>query len=131
MKSYLYPKLIRDEMDPRYVRDTVTRYAAVNEALVKTDRETLIRMGLRCARQKPKAPYEPFGIALEPDALRVLSRKKLAALQAGVQADALANAAKTSGLTPEEIIGWEKARALYAMSHNATGTVNRVIMTKN
>jgi hypothetical protein len=73
MKSYLYPKLIREEMDPLYVRDTAARYAAVNEALVKTDRETLIRMGLRRARQKPKAPYEPFGIALEPDALRVLS----------------------------------------------------------
>jgi len=60
-----------------------------------------------------------------------VQKKKLAALQAGVQADALANAAKTSGLTPEEIIGWEKARALYAMSHTATGPVNRVIMTKN
>ena len=60
-----------------------------------------------------------------------VQKKKLAELKAGVQADALANAAKTSGLTPEEIIGWEKARALYDMSHNATGPVNRVIMTKN
>jgi len=73
MKSYLYPKLLRDEMNPRYVRDTAARYAAVNDALVKTDRDTLIRMGLRRARQQPKAHYEPFGIALEPDALRVLS----------------------------------------------------------
>jgi len=73
MKSYLYPKLLREEMNPRYVRDTAARYAAVNEALVKTDRDTLIRMGIRRARQKPKAHYEPFGIALEADALRVLT----------------------------------------------------------
>jgi hypothetical protein len=73
MKSYLYPKLLREEMNPRYVQDTAARYAAVNEALTQTDRDTLIRMGLRRARQKPKAPYEPFGIALEPDAHRVLS----------------------------------------------------------
>lgn len=58
-------------------------------------------------------------------------KKKLAALQASVQADALAASAKTSGLTPEEIIAWEKARAMYALSHQASGPVNRVVMTKN
>ena len=73
MKSYMYPKLLRDEMDPWYVADTEARYAAVNEALVHTDRDTLIRMGLRRPRQTPRANYEPFGIALEAEALKILT----------------------------------------------------------
>ena len=60
-----------------------------------------------------------------------VQKKKLASLQAAVQADALAEAAKSSGLTPEEIVAWEKARALYAMSHGINGPVSRVVMTKN
>jgi regulator of protease activity HflC (stomatin/prohibitin superfamily) len=60
-----------------------------------------------------------------------VQKKKLAALKAEVQADALADAARASGLTPKNIIAWEKARALYALSHGATGPVNRVVMTKN
>lgn len=60
-----------------------------------------------------------------------VQKRKLAALQADVQAKALASAAKSSGLTPEEIVAWEKARALYALSHDASGPVNRVVMTKN
>ena len=60
-----------------------------------------------------------------------VQKKKLATLQASVQADALANAAKASGLTPGQIVAWEKARALYALSHGASGPINRVVMTKN
>lgn len=60
-----------------------------------------------------------------------IQKKKLAALKASVQANALASAAKSSGLTPDEIVAWEKARALYAMSHDATGPVRKVVMTKN
>ncbi|MCL4525550.1 MAG: hypothetical protein M1492_03450 [Gammaproteobacteria bacterium] len=60
-----------------------------------------------------------------------VQKRKLASLQAGVQANALASAAKSSGLTPEEIIAWEKARALYAMSRQTSGPVRRVVMTKN
>ncbi len=59
-----------------------------------------------------------------------VQKRKLAALQAGVQAQALASAAKSSGLTPEEIVAWEKARAMYALSRQASGPVSRVIMTK-
>lgn len=58
-------------------------------------------------------------------------KKKLASLQASVQADALAEAAKDSGLTPSQIVAWERARALYALSHNASGPVSKVVMTKN
>jgi hypothetical protein len=59
-----------------------------------------------------------------------VQKKKLASLRAKVQADALAEATKASGLTPEEIIAWEKARALYEMAHSASGSVKRVVMTK-
>ena len=74
MKSYIYPKLLREEMNPLYAESPEARYEAVNRALVETDPDTLARMGLRRARQRPKANYEPFGIALEPDAARVLAR---------------------------------------------------------
>lgn len=60
-----------------------------------------------------------------------VQKKKLASLQAAVQADALAEAAKASGLTPGQIVAWERARALYALSHHAGGPVSRVLMTKN
>ncbi|MBU2725653.1 hypothetical protein HF639_03045 [Acidithiobacillus ferridurans] len=58
-------------------------------------------------------------------------KRKLASLKASVQADALAAAAKASGLTPEQIVAWEKARALYALSHQSAGPVSRVVMTKS
>jgi len=73
MKSYMYTKLLRSEINPRYVQDADARYAAVNTALVETDRDTLIRMGLRRPRQKEKTLYEPFGVALEVEAIRVLN----------------------------------------------------------
>ncbi|MHB8249599.1 MAG: hypothetical protein ACYDCX_12050 [Acidithiobacillus sp.] len=72
MKSYIYPKLMREEMNPLYAENPDARYAAVNRALVETDLGTLSRMGLRRARQQPKAGYEPFGVALGDAALRVL-----------------------------------------------------------
>lgn len=72
MKSYIYPKLLRAEMDPRFTSDTEARYNAVNAALRALDRETLVRQGLRRARQKRAAGYEPFGVSLDNDSLRVL-----------------------------------------------------------
>ncbi len=57
-------------------------------------------------------------------------KRKLASLQASVQADALAAAAKTSSLSPGQIVAWEKARALYKMAQDTGHKVNRVVMTK-
>jgi hypothetical protein len=73
MKSYIYPKLLREELHPGYAESPSARYDAVNRALIETDRDTLTRMGLRRARQRPKTHYEPFGIALSPEAARVLN----------------------------------------------------------
>ena len=72
MKSYIYPKLLREEMNPLYAENPDARSEAVTRALLETDRDTLTRMGLRRARQRPKAPYEPFGIALGDEAIRVM-----------------------------------------------------------
>lgn len=72
MKSYIYPKLLREEMQTIYATDPDARAERVNQALLETELDTLARMGLRRARQSPKAPYEPFGIAVTDAALRVL-----------------------------------------------------------
>lgn len=72
MKSYIYPKLLREEMQPLYAADPDARSERVNQALLETDSDGLARMGLRRARQVPKAPYEPFGVAVTDEALRVL-----------------------------------------------------------
>ena len=60
-----------------------------------------------------------------------VQKRKLAAMQASVQANALATASNTSKLTPEEIVSWERARALYKMAGNTGGPINRVVMTKS
>jgi hypothetical protein len=73
MKSYIYPKLLRSELDPRYASSPDARSEAVNTALVETDIDTLTRAGLRRARQRPKVLYEPFGVALGDAALRVMN----------------------------------------------------------
>ena len=72
MKSYIYPKLLRDEMQPKFADNPDARSAQVNDLLVNTPAETLMRAGIRRARQSPKAPYEPLGVAITDDAMRVL-----------------------------------------------------------
>ena len=72
MKSYIYPKLLRDEMRREYAEHPDARSARVNDLLVNTPEDTLMRAGIRRARQSPKAPYEPFGVAITDDAMRVL-----------------------------------------------------------
>ncbi|MBU2833003.1 hypothetical protein [Acidithiobacillus ferriphilus] len=72
MKSYIYPKLLREEMQKRYADDPDARSERVNQVLLETDPDMLARMGLRRARQSPRVPYEPFGVAVTDDALRVL-----------------------------------------------------------
>lgn len=72
MKSYIYPKLLRDDMSSLYVHNPDARSERVNRILLETDQATLARMGLRRARQSPKMPYEPFGVAITDEALRVL-----------------------------------------------------------
>ena len=73
MKSYIYPKLLREEMQTLYANNPDARSLRVNQALLDTEPDLLARMGLRRARQSPKAPYEPFGIALGDAAFRVLN----------------------------------------------------------
>ena len=56
-------------------------------------------------------------------------KKKLAAMKASVEADALQTAVKVSGLLPKVIVQWERARALMKLADHS-GSVNRVVMTK-
>lgn len=72
MKSYIYPKLVRDEMLPIYATNPAARYARVNSALVNTPMSILLGVGVRRERSDSKTPYEPFGVAITGDALRVL-----------------------------------------------------------
>ncbi|OCX71657.1 hypothetical protein A6M27_02655 [Acidithiobacillus thiooxidans] len=72
MQSYIYPKLLREEMHADYADNPTLRSKAVNEALLKLSTSDLASMGMRRARQKPRVPYEPFGVAITDDALHVL-----------------------------------------------------------
>lgn len=76
-----------------------------------------------------KAGYQAELQTIAAERTVIQQRKKLVTLQAGIQADALAQAAKGSGLTPEEIIAWEKARALYRIDL-APGAAKKVVMQK-
>ncbi|MDD3760636.1 MAG: hypothetical protein PHO57_07375 [Acidithiobacillus sp.] len=72
MKSYIYPKLLREEMQDIYIHDPDARADRVNSGLLEIEPATLASHGLRRARQSPRAFYEPFGIAITDEALRVL-----------------------------------------------------------
>ena len=72
MRSYVYPKLMRSTMRPQYVTSPEQRSEAVEQALLDTDLSTLASLGLRRARQTPKADYEPFSLALSDKAIAVL-----------------------------------------------------------
>jgi hypothetical protein len=72
MKSYIYPKLLRHEIHPPFADDPDARSERVNKSLMDTDPEILRNLALRRARQRPRVPYEPFGISISEDAMRVL-----------------------------------------------------------
>lgn len=108
----LYPKI-----DP-YVIDSVT--------VPTFDLPTSIQKQVN-----EKAGYQAKLETIKEAEIVQAQEKKLASMRAGVYADALATASKNSGLTPEQIIGWEKARALYKLSsQNADGPVKRIVMQK-
>ncbi len=55
-------------------------------------------------------------------------KRKLAAMKATVSANALEVASKSSGLSPKNIIAWEKARALMTLAHS--GSLPKGVMVK-
>lgn len=75
-----------------------------------------------------KAGYQAELETIKEAEIVQAQKKKLAAMRAGVNADALATAAKESGLSAKRIIEWEKARALMAMAQS--GSVKKVAMAK-
>lgn len=72
MQSYIYPKLLRSEMRRDYAADPALRSKAVNKALLSLSADKLTHLGMRRARQNPRVPYEPFGVAITDEALHVL-----------------------------------------------------------
>ncbi|UTV80036.1 hypothetical protein MQE22_08365 [Acidithiobacillus sp. YTS05] len=75
MKSRIIPRLRRDLMDPLYLEDADARSKRVCEEIVRRPLEELRSLGLRRAnRPAPEPPYEPFAVALTPDAAAKLAR---------------------------------------------------------
>lgn len=72
MKSYVYPKLLRETVAQRYLDDPDARSEAVNRFLHVTPVATLQSLGLRRARQTPKVEYEPFAVTLDAEAMAAL-----------------------------------------------------------
>ena len=68
-----------------------------------------------------KAGYEAELQTIAAEQSVIERRKQLAADKAVVEADALAAAAQSSGMTPDQIIAWEKARALSQMASKMSG----------
>lgn len=69
MKSRIIPRLRRDLIAPQYRDDADARAARVSQELVRLSVVELRNMGLRRAsRPVPEPPYEPFAIALTPEA---------------------------------------------------------------
>ncbi|MBU2805199.1 hypothetical protein HF283_00120 [Acidithiobacillus ferrooxidans] len=85
MKSRIIPRLQRDLIAEKYRDDADARAARVSLELVRRSVEELRGMGLRRAsRTVPEPPYEPFAIALTPEAAA-----KLAVLPEGVSVSAM------------------------------------------
>lgn len=85
MKSRIIPRLRRDLVAAQYRDDATVRSARVSQELVRLPMETLRSMGLRRAsRPVPEPPYEPFAIALTPEAAT-----RLASLPDGVSVSAM------------------------------------------
>ncbi len=75
MKSRIIPRLRRDLMDPLYLEDADARSRRVCEELVRLPVQELRTLGLRRAnRPDPEPPYEPFAVALTPEAAAKLAR---------------------------------------------------------
>lgn len=72
MRSYIYPKLLREDLREPFATNPDARSALVNTALMTTPLEALARMGMRRARTVPKVCYEPFGVSITEEALHVL-----------------------------------------------------------
>lgn len=69
MKSRIIPRLRRDLIAPQYQDDANARAVRVSQELVRLSVVELRSMGLRRAsRPVPEPPYEPFAIALTPEA---------------------------------------------------------------
>ena len=69
MKSRIIPRLRRDLIAPQYRDDAGARAVRVSQELVRLSVGELRSMGLRRAsRPVPEPPYEPFAIALTPEA---------------------------------------------------------------
>lgn len=85
MKSRIIPRLRRDLMAEKYRDSAEARAARVSRELARRSVEELRSMGLRRAsRPVPEPPYEPFAIALTPEAAA-----KIAILPEGVSVSAM------------------------------------------
>ncbi len=73
------------------------------------------------AQVNAKAGYEAELQTIAAERRVIEQRKALEADRATVQADALAAAAQASGLKPDQIIEWEKARAQMMLAQKAKG----------
>jgi hypothetical protein len=73
------------------------------------------------AQVNAKAGYQAELQTIAAEQAVVEQRKQLAQDKATVNANALAQAAKATGLTPDQIIAWEKARALSTMAQKMAG----------
>ena len=75
MKSRIIPRLRRDLLAPQYRSDANARAARVSQELARMSASELRRLGLRRAsRSVPEPPYEPFAIALTPEAAAKLAQ---------------------------------------------------------
>lgn len=73
------------------------------------------------AQVNAKAGYQAELQTIAAEQSVIDQRKQLAQDQATVNANALAQAAKATGLTPDQIVAWEKARALSVMAQKMAG----------
>ena len=85
MKSRIIPRLRRDLLAEPYREDADARAARVSQELVRLSLAQLRTMGMRRAsRPVPEPPYEPFAVALTPEAAA-----KLVQLPEGVSVSAI------------------------------------------
>ena len=92
---------------------------------------TIQTFRLPAAIQKQMNAKEGYRAELQTLAEKMEVVQKLKAIkvaQASINADALASAAKASGLTPNELIAWKRARALQALAK--TGSAKVLIGTR-
>jgi|GEM_PF-6893474 len=76
-----------------------------------------------------KAGYQAELQTIAAEQAVIEQRKQLQQVQAIVAANALEQASKATGLTPEQIIAWQKARALSAMAEKM-GSAQALVQVK-